>query len=198
MNQHDDLWMVIPTATRRDYIPDIIEQSGIDKDRIVIVHTKNDNEPYYEVNNIYDTGEINIQRWWNKGIDFVTSKGGRYVAILNDDVKLAGNPLNTITTVMKETGAGLGYPYPFQGWVCGYCFIIDLATDIRPDERYRWWYGDRDLDLQARKQGGVVHVPAMVRHVEGNVLTTQNKELQELAKTDEDLFFEKWTIPKPE
>lgn len=193
---NDDLWMVIPTATRREYIPDIIEQSGIDKDRIVIVHTKNDNEPYYEVNNIYDTGEINIQRWWNKGIDFVTSKGGRYVAILNDDVKLAGNPLNTITTVMKETGAGLGYPYPFQGWVCGYCFIIDLATDIRPDERYRWWYGDRDLDLQARKQGGVVHVPAMVRHVEGNVLTTQNKELQELAKVDEDLFFEKWTIPK--
>ena len=193
---NDDLWMVIPTATRREYIPDIIEQSGIDKDRIVIVHTKNDNEPYYEVNNIYDTGEINIQRWWNKGIDFVTSKGGRYVAILNDDVKLAGNPLNTITTVMKETGAGLGYPYPFQGWVCGYCFIIDLATDVRPDERYRWWYGDRDIDLQARKQGGVVHVPAMVRHVEGNILTTQNKELQELAKIDEDLFFEKWTIPK--
>lgn len=192
----EDLWMVIPTATRREYIPEIIEQSGIDKDKIVIVHTKNDNEPYYEVNNIYDTGEINIQRWWNKGIDFVISKGGRYVAILNDDVKLAGNPLNTIVTVMKETGAGLGYPYPFQGWVCGYCFIIDLATDIRPDERYRWWYGDRDLDLQARKQGGVVHVPAMVRHVEGNILTTQNKELQELAKIDEDLFFEKWTIPK--
>lgn len=196
MNQHDDLWMIIPTATRRDYIPDIIEQSGIDKNRIVIVHTKNDNEPYYEVNNIYDTGEINIQRWWNKGIDFVTSKGGRYVAILNDDVRLAGNPLNTIVTVMKKTNAALGYPYPFQGWVCGYCFIIDLATDVRPDERYRWWYGDRDIDLQARKQGGVVHVPAMVRHVEGNVLTTQNKELQELAKIDEDLFFEKWTIPK--
>lgn len=196
MNQHDDLWMVIPTATRRDYIPDIIEQSGIDKNKIVIVHTKNDNEPYYEVNNIYDTGEINIQRWWNKGIDFVTSKGGRYVAILNDDVRLAGNPLNTIVTVMKKTSAALGYPYPFQGWVCGYCFIIDLATDVRPDERYRWWYGDRDIDLQARKQGGVVHVPAMVRHVEGNVLTTQNKELQELAKVDEDLFFEKWTISK--
>lgn len=194
----EDLWMVIPTATRRDYIPDIIKESGIDKDKIVIVHTKNDNEPYYEVNNIYDTGEINIQRWWNKGIDFVTSKGGRYVAILNDDVRLAGNPLNTIATVMKETGAGLGYPYPFQGWVCGYCFIIDLATDIRPDERYRWWYGDRDLDLQARKQGGVVHVPAMVKHIEGNILTTQNKELQELSKIDEDLFFEKWTIPKSE
>lgn len=192
----EDLWMVIPTATRREYIPEIIEQSGIDKNKIVIVHTKNDNEPYYEVNNIYDTGEINIQRWWNKGIDFVTSKGGRYVAVLNDDVRLAGDPLNTIATVMKETGAGLGYPYPFQGWVCGYCFIIDLATDIRPDERYRWWYGDRDLDFQARKQGGVVHVPAMVRHIEGNILTTQNKELQELAKTDEDLFFEKWTIPK--
>jgi GT2 family glycosyltransferase len=192
----EDLWMVIPTATRRDYIPDIIKESGIDKDKIVIVHTKNDNEPYYEVNNIYDTGEINIQRWWNKGIDFVTSKGGRYVAILNDDVRLAGNPLNTIATVMKETGAALGYPYPFQGWVCGYCFIIDLATDVRPDERYRWWYGDRDLDLQARKQGGAVHVPAMVRHIEGNILTTQNKELQELAKIDEYLFFEKWTIPK--
>jgi hypothetical protein len=86
----------------------------------------------------------------------------------------------------------LGYPFPFEGHVCGYCWVLDLASDVRPDESYRWWYGDRDLDIQARRAGGVAHVPAMVRHVHGNELTRENPELMKLTEADEDYFFEKW------
>ena len=96
MSEERPLWLVIPTATRRQYIPDIIIESGIDRNHIVIVHTVNDNEPYYDVNNIYDTGEINIHRWWNKGIDFALGRGARYVAVLNDDVRIADINVNMI------------------------------------------------------------------------------------------------------
>jgi hypothetical protein len=192
MSDERPLWLVIPTATRRQYIPDIITESGIDRNHIVIVHTVNDNEPYYDVNNIYDTGEINIHRWWNKGIDFALGRGARYVAVLNDDVRIANDPLNKIAKAMASVEAPLGYPFPFEGHVCGYCWVLDLASDVRPDENYRWWYGDRDLDIQARRAGGVAHVPAMVRHIHGNELTRDNPELMKLAEADEDYFFEKW------
>lgn len=195
---NEDLWVVIPTATRRQYIPGIIEKAGISKEKIVIVHTIPDNPFYDDVTNIICADGLNIHRWWNRGLDYVTSKGGRYVAVLNDDVLLEDDPLNKIASTMKATGAILGYPYPFQGWVCGYCWIIDLASDIRPDENYKWWYGDRDLDLQAHKLGPnmVVHVPAKVRHLEGNILTSQSQELMDLTKIDEELFFSKWNLQK--
>lgn len=189
---NDTLWVVIPTADRRAYIPAIIRESGVPKEQIVIVHTKENNEPYEEVNNIYDTGEINIQRWWNKGIEYAMARGARYVAVLNDDVELADDPLNRIVSGMKNQGFVLGYPYPFPGWTCGYCWVLDLASDVRPDENFRWWYGDNDLNFQARAYGGVIAVPAKVKHLHGNELTKDNEELMALTTKDEDLFFEKW------
>jgi hypothetical protein len=48
--------------------------------------------------------------------------------------------------------------------------------------------------LQARANGGVVHVPAMVRHIHGNELTRDNPYLVELTKEDEKLFFKKWDV----
>ena len=187
-----DLWVTIPTADRRRYIPAIIREAGVPEKQIVIVHTKENNEPYPKVNNIYDTGELNIQRWWNKGIDYALARGARYVAVLNDDVELADNPLIKIVDGMKSQNAILGYPYPFPGWTCGYCWVLDLASDVRPDEQFRWWYGDNDLNFQAREKDGIVAVPAKVRHLHGNELTKDNPELMELTKQDEDLFFAKW------
>jgi GT2 family glycosyltransferase len=188
----ESLWVVIPTADRREYIPAIIKESNVPKEQIVIVHTKENNEPYPEVNNIYDTGEINIHRWWNRGIDYALARGARYVAVLNDDVELADDPLNKIVAVMKQNDHPLGCPYPFEGWVSGYCWILDLASDVRPDEKYRWWYGDRDLYLQAREVGTVCAVACKVRHIHGNELTRNNPKLMELTKIDEEYFFDKW------
>jgi hypothetical protein len=97
---------------------------------------------------------------------------------------------------MKGTGASLGYPFPFIGHVCGYCWVLDVKSGIKPDENYKWWYGDRDIDLQARQGKGVVHVPAMVRHIHGNELTRDNQELMAMTKVDEELFFKKWNLQK--
>jgi hypothetical protein len=50
--------------------------------------------------------------------------------------------------------------------------------------------------LQALKGKGVVHVPAMVRHIHGNELTRDNQELMAMTKVDEELFFKKWNLEK--
>lgn len=194
----NDLWMVIPTAKRHQYIPDIIKESRIDSNHIVIIHTVNDNAPFDNVNNVFDTDEINIHRWWNKGINYAQQRGARYVAVVNDDIMMLGGPLQKIVKEMQLVDAVLGYPAPFEGWVCGYCWVLDLASDVRPDENYRWWYGDRDIDIQAKNNGGVIHVPAMVRHLHGNQLTSASAELMKLTEADEDYFFEKWNLTKSE
>jgi len=188
----NDLWVVIPTATRREYIPSIIENAGIPKNQIVVVHTIENNEEYSEVHNIEDLDEINIQRWWNRGINFAMARGARYVALVNDDIEIRDNALQKIVAAMEETSAVLGYPYPFEGWVCGYCLVLDLSSNVRPDEKYRWWYGDRDIDLQAKQEGLVIGVAAKVRHIHGNELTRDNPKLMELTKIDEEYFFDKW------
>ena len=50
--------------------------------------------------------------------------------------------------------------------------------------------------MQARNSKGVVHVPAMVRHMHGNELTRDNQELMAMTKVDEELFFKKWNLQK--
>lgn len=186
-----DLWLVIPTGTRTQYLKDIFNECDIEPSKRVLVRTTDAPDVENAINLKYE-GEFNIQKWWNTGIDYARERGAEYVAVLNDDVQILSNPLRRIAEVMKATGATLGYPFPFTGHVCGYCWVLDLKSNIRLDENYKWWYGDRDLDLQARKVKGVVHVPAMVRHVEGNVLTSQSNELMELTKLDEKYFTEKW------
>ena len=188
-----NLWLVIPTGTRTQYLKDIFNECDIEPSKRVLVRTADAPDVDDAINLKYE-GEFNIQKWWNFGIDYAVERGAEYVAVLNDDVQILSNPLRRIAEVMKATGATLGYPFPFIGHVCGYCWVLDVKSGIRLDEDFVWWYGDRDLDLQARKLKGVVHVPAMVRHIHGNELTRDNQELVELTKADEKYFLEKWKV----
>jgi hypothetical protein len=187
-NNIENLWLTIPTGNRSQYLEDIINNSGIPRERIVIVHTV-ESESIDGVHNLWDLGEINIHRWWNRGINFAKEHGAKYVAVLNDDLVLEDNPLNAIANAMEETKSAIGFPYPHTGHICGYCYILNVETGLMPDENYRWWFGDNDLYLRAKKLGGSVGVLAKVRHLHGNELTSINHKL--LAQTEEDkkLFY---------
>ena len=185
-----NLWLTIPTGERRQYLDDIIKESNIPPERIVIVNTFN-NIPIPQVHNIYDHGNINIHRWWNKGIEFAKSAGADYIAILNDDLVLSDDPLNKIVKLMEETGATLGHPVPHSGKISGYCFVLNLKHDIMPDESYRWWYGDDDLWNQAKKLNGIIGAAASVKHLHGNELTNNSPKLMELASADRKLYLSK-------
>jgi len=181
-----NLWLTIPVGERRQYLDDIIKESNIPPEQIVIVNTF-DNTPTPHVNNIYDHGEINIQRWWNVGIHFAKQNGADYVAVLNDDLVLSDDPLNKIARLMEESGATLGYPVPHTGHISGYCFVLNLKHGILPNESYRWWYGDNDLWNQAEELGGLIGAAASVRHLHGNELTSNSPKLMALADEDRTL-----------
>jgi predicted pyridoxine 5'-phosphate oxidase superfamily flavin-nucleotide-binding protein len=184
-----DIWLTIPSGDRRQYLPDIIKESQIPLNKIVIVHTV-ESEPIDGVNNIWDLEPVNIHRWWNRGIDVARTFGADYIAVLNDDLRLKNNPINKIANRMRDTKSVLGYPVPNIG--IGYCWVIDIKSNIRADENFRWWYGDDDIRMQATILGEVIYVPVEVNHLHPNQLTSDNKDLMELTKADEILFKTKW------
>jgi hypothetical protein len=184
-----DIWLTIPSGDRRQYLPDIIKESQIPLNKIVIVHTV-ESEPIEGVNNIWDLEPVNIHRWWNRGIDMARESNADYIAVLNDDLILKNNPINKIANRMRDTKSVLGYPVPNIG--IGYCWVIDIKSNIRADENFRWWYGDDDIRMQATILGEVIYVPVEVNHLHPNQLTSDNKDLMELTKADEILFKTKW------
>jgi hypothetical protein len=186
-----DIWMTIPSGTRRQYLQDIIQDSNIPPEKIVIVHTV-ESEPIDGVNNIWDLEPVNIHRWWNKGIDVARTFGADYIAVLNDDLKLKNDPINKIANSMKELNAILGYPLPYTGAIPGYCWVLDIKSNIRADEKLRWWYGDNDIQYKAAMQGEFIYVPCEVEHIHPNELTASNPDLIELTKADQKYFEEKW------
>ena len=190
-----DIWLTIPTGTRRQYLADIIKESQISPEKIVIVHTV-ESEPIEGVNNIWDLDPVNIHRWWNRGIDVARTFGADYIAVLNDDLRLKNNPINKIANRMRDTKSIIGYPVPNIG--IGYCWVLDIKSNIRADENFRWWYGDDDIRLRALEIGEVIHVPTEVNHLHPNQLTTNNPHLMELTKADEEYFKTKWLTTKQE
>ena len=190
-----DIWLTIPSGDRRQYLPDIIKESQIPLNKIVIVHTV-ESEPIEGVNNIWDLKPVNIHRWWNHGIDMARESNADYIAVLNDDLILKNNPINKIADRMSNTKSVLGYPIPNIG--IGYCWVLDIKSNIRADENYRWWYGDDDIRLQAEQIGNVTYVLADVKHVHPNELTAKNPHLMELTRADEEYFKTKWLTTKQE
>jgi GT2 family glycosyltransferase len=186
-----NIWLTIPTGTRRQYLADIIKESQISPEKIVIVHTV-ESEPIEGVNNIWDLEPVNIQRWWNRGIDVARTFGADYIAVLNDDLRLKNNPINKIAYAMKELNAVIGYPLPYTGAIPGYCWVLDVKSNIRADENFRWWYGDDDIRIRAALQGEIAYVPVEVEHIHPNHLTSTNEELMKLTRADQTYFEEKW------
>lgn len=187
----DDLWVVVPTAGRASMLG-AIDSTGVPRERTVVVATS----PFangYGCHELHDFGDVNIHRWWNRGIDYAVERGALYVAVINDDIELAEDALTTLVDAMD--GATIASPGPRRRvtdpsksvpmTLNGACWVLDASTGLRADEGYRWWYGDNDLDWRARRDhGGVVSVPVGFDHLTPNHLTAEREDLQALASLD--------------
>ena len=154
----------------------------------------------------YFTDPPNISAMWNHGIrrarTLAAMNGHEYdVAVLNDDMIVPPSWFTTITDAMRRHNAGAGCMNGTMAEVVthrpgdttlprmtGYGFI--LTPPLEADERFQWWYGDNDLDWQARERGGVVHVPGVVEHRHPDSTTTG--VLAEVAGADRERFIDKW------
>jgi GT2 family glycosyltransferase len=163
----------------------------------------------------YDSDPPNISQLWNVGIGKADGaawihKAQRWdVVVLNDDVIVPPDWVETLSTAMRSTTAVLAYPDQCGGReqvlhtvaepvdlrqrITGYAYMLRGEAGLRLDESMAWHYSDDDLDWQAREAGGALLVPGIaVEHRAPNIQTNARPELAEQAGRDRETFAAKW------
>lgn len=163
----------------------------------------------------------NISTLWNAGLDWVAADVARMTAkgslgweewnvlVVNDDVICPPRLVETLGNRMRATSAVLAYPdqtggrseilhtrtepVPLSQRITGYAFLLRGEEGLRADPLLAWWYGDDDLDWEARERGGALLVPGVpVEHRAPNVQTAASPELTAQAGRDRETFITKW------
>ena len=180
------IWLVIPTNGKSPYLHGIIDDCELPPEQIVIVRTLPSVPAVPGVWVLDDFGEVNIQRWWNNGIDFAVKMGATKVAVFNDDLTLGPSALTRMAAALDRSGATVCWSGPrMTGWA----WMINPAHGVRLDESYRWWFGDDDLASRARSEGkGITTVDAGIVHMTPDVATQASPHLKEIIKEDYALY----------
>lgn len=179
-------WLVIPTRDRTSYLTPLCKAAP---GRTILIQTGGNTWP--GVVNIIDTGPINIHRWWNRGLDYAEEHGARYVAVANDDVGVTAEELAQMRDALIETGSTLCWAHETN--LTGWLWMIDITHQVRPDEKFRWWFGDNDLSIRSRAAHGVTGVN-VGEHYHPNLLTQIDVQLQVLAARDLETFEHRYGV----
>lgn len=203
-------WTVIPSCCRPAELAELTAQLTYDGVQVVVIDTGYAPEqlPVHPmIHIIVDRDEPkNISRWWNLGLRYVAAQEpiqDFVVAVLNDDVRVPASFVQIIGAAMEGTGVAIACPDVYGidyrrvtaltdgPRMPGYAFAMRGDNMIYADERFQWWYGDNDIDWQARGRGGVAYVPGLhVQHLYPNSTTVG--ELAEQAGRDRETFIAKW------
>jgi hypothetical protein len=174
-------WVVVPVGSRHKYLDQLIDILSEYKGRVVFI---NNYKPYPVFDGVYhieDFDEINIHRWWNKGIEFAKFKGAEYVAVINDDIVFDASLISDMVNAMKEGD----YEVSSAMGNLGVFWIIDTSSSIRADESLRWWCGDGDIFREAKIKGKLLNFETnKLKHLEHNAQTSSNDILRKLGKED--------------
>ena len=198
------LFLTVPTAgTRNELLQALLAESGLPAERVIVIATQPNIDLPAGCTVIEDFGPVNIQRWWLKGIEEAVARGALAVAVSNDDVSIDTNTLPHLLYALRSTGAAIASParvdkkpglhrgrlLPYSPVMWGSLWLLDPSSGLRPNPQYRWWYGDNDLDIRARRDySGVVSVPAYFEHRNSGEATGTSSHLQELAAGDRQKF----------
>jgi hypothetical protein len=194
------LFMTVPTAgSHPELLDSLIRDCGLPFERIVVVATRPGLVLPEGVIVVEDLGPLNIQRWWLRGIEEAASRGATAVAVCNDDLRLGPTALAELHEALVTTGATVASPsrpvrkdrvhkrplVPYSPRIWGCLWVVDVASGLRPDPRYVWWYGDCDLDIRARRDyNGIVTLPVDYEHHHPGEGTGRSRDLTE--QTDRD------------
>jgi hypothetical protein len=199
------LFLTIPTANAHpELLENIIAESAIPRERIVLIATR----PNLDLPNgctvIEDLGQPNIQRWWNRGIEESIKRGATAVAVLNDDLVINGDTLHTLHSELIRAKATIASPtradwgpglykdsniFPYTPVIWGCLWLIDATSQLRPDPKYVWWYGDSDLDIRARRDhSGIVTADVYYEHFFAGEGTKKSEALSAQTNLDAETF----------
>jgi hypothetical protein len=213
------LGIVIPFSSPRQDLLDALPKLRLVKEHVLFVRTVDQLQvegELNEFNNIVVGSEINIQRWWNLGISFFHSRGYEYVMLANDDITWNFETIYQCVKKTQSTSANLGKVLPSNGGQWGHAIFLRLlptggkvllspanSRGTRqvmkfPDQTFRWFFGDGDLERQHRQIGShaVLELDLDIYHVTPNRYTRAQSKLQSYAKRDEDKYLAKWKIEK--
>jgi hypothetical protein len=183
-----NIWIVIPIGKREKYILPLLDNLNKYIGNIIFINNNANYTKFYGVNHIEDFEEINIHRWWNRGIDYAKSRGAEYIVITNDDVSFPEDMIEKMIEKMQEKNAlvcGLAHH-------AGVFFILKADSNIRADESFKWWCGDGDIFRQALLQDSLVwYKENNFKHFEHNVQTESNDYLKNLGKEDFKIYYKK-------
>lgn len=187
-------WLTVPTrGDHPDLLAGIVADCGLPRSQVVVVATVAGLDLPVGVHVRHDFGAVNIQRWWNEGIRFAAGGGASHVLVVNDDITLTRDTVPAMLDRLDESDAAVCWAHPVA--MTGWCWLLDLSSDVRPDEAYRWWYGDEDIVKQCDASGRPsVGVEAGVIHRHGNETTEASPGLQALALADLRTYRRKWGL----
>lgn len=209
----EDLYAVIPSCCRTETLLPLVTQLLEDDVHVAVIDTGLHQSVVKQLD-VPGVGVIpyhyrwkNISAWWNLGLDAVAEfmGGDEYVvAVLNDDVVVPAGFVQTLAGAIEHYGAAAAYPdvynvghdhvqktIPDGPRMAGFAFALRGSAGIRADESLAWWYGDNDIDWQARQMGGTVLVGGLkIQHLYANSTTVG--ELAEQAGRDREVFVAKW------
>jgi len=180
-------WLVVPT--RGDH-PDLLAGlAGLGHPTVVVVTADGVDVPP-DAHPVHVRGPANIHQWWNQGLAYAQRRGARYAVVVNDDVELPPDAPAEMAARLEADGAWLcgADPDAMTGW----CWALDLASPLRPDEDFRWWFGDNDLWLRAEQAGRLTGLNVGAVHHHPNEATARSPELTALTREDEAVFRQKW------
>ena len=166
-----DIVAIIPTLGDRPELQPLVSQLSREKiDSLIICRP--------EIKNLHII--------WNQGANTAISWGAKYIAIMNDDIKIPVGSLKSMKAAMeKQDFACIGVQMTM---VTTWFFLLNAKYWQDIDEDYLWWYGVGDLFEKVVNQGGrlgqatglgIIHVGSGTAR---NYLWTEDAKLQD-AKT---------------
>jgi GT2 family glycosyltransferase len=154
----------------------------------------------------------NLSLLWLRGMACAMEGSAKFCAFLCDDAIAPPGWFEAVTDAMVGTGAVAGCTSAFgyrDGRVVkkapdgdlmhrlvGWAFVLDLDSPVMPDPAMAWWWGDTDIDWQARTAGGMVNLGAgpdfVVPNLRPNDFTTTVPGLGEQVGRDRAAFAAKY------
>jgi hypothetical protein len=207
-----NLWAVIPSKSRPGELTALVEQLLEDNVKVVVIDNgvrfSYDDSRVHIIRDFEDPP--NLSRLWNVGLHYVRDVVGGsdfYVAVLNDDLVLPPKFVSTCATRLEQSDAAVAYPdqhrrgsdlfltdvrpYPLVYRMTGYAFVLKGSAGILADETIKWWYGDNDIEWQARTRGGTLMIGNLaVNHLFPDHTTVGDLMIQ--AGKDRETFIKKW------
>lgn len=208
-------WAVIPSCCRPTELGQLVEALIADDVRPVVVDTgysppwKSQHSRVSVLRD--DVPDPNVSRWWNIGLDYIAimmdSLASEYVVgMFNDDVVIPERFVSRLAEAMFEHDVDIAYadqagqgtqrydwdhPPGLYRRMSGYAYVLRGSSGIRGDETIKWWYGDDDVEWQARRGRGTLCVGGVTVHHLYPSSTTVGV-LAEQAGRDQVTFLNKW------